>query len=134
MPSSMGPSGSTNATGAASGSGSFMAAGGAKETEQKAKNPVGGFSQRQTNAPKEGKQPAEEEFDMLKRRKLLFEDDSSSEESSDIEMSDWIVCASNSAYDTISVQPAFAATQRGAPSLRSPLSTLLLPRIRSSFA
>lgn len=52
------------------------------------KNTGGAFSQRSTNAANEGKQPAEEEFDMLKRRKLLFEDDSESDESSDIEMSD----------------------------------------------
>ena len=63
----------------------------AQEAEQELKKPSGAFSQRSTNAVSEGKQPVEEEFDMLKRRKLLFEDDSESDESSDIEMSDWIV-------------------------------------------
>lgn len=62
-----------------------------QEAEQELKKPGGAFSQRSTNAVSEGKQPVEEEFDMLKRRKLLFEDDSESDESSDIEMSDWIV-------------------------------------------
>lgn len=60
----------------------------AKEAEKELKKAGGAFSQRSTNAANEGKQPAEEEFDMLKRRKLLFEDDSESDESSDIEMSD----------------------------------------------
>ena len=59
-----------------------------KEASENAMKANGAFSPRQTNASNETKQPAEEQFDMLKRRKLLFEDDSSSDESSDIEMSD----------------------------------------------
>lgn len=59
-----------------------------KEAEKELKKTGGAFSQRSTNTTNEGKQPVEEEFDMLKRRKLLFEDDSESDESSDIEMSD----------------------------------------------
>ena len=46
-----------------------------KEAEKELKMTGGAFSQRSTNAANEGKQPVEEEFDMLKRRKLLFEDD-----------------------------------------------------------
>ena len=73
-----------------------------KEASENAMKANGAFSPRQTNASNETKQPAEEQFDMLKRRKLLFEDDSSSDESSDIEMSDWIVCGSNRKYGTVS--------------------------------